>query len=356
MIKRNFSSEEEAGKPSNRIGGKHILTMIPGDGVGPELCESVKMVFAAAGVPVEWNEIAISDIGSYGSKHSLLDVADSLKKTGVAIKGALTTPTSINSQDILSLNQKMKIELDLFANVVHCKSFAGFKTRHNNIDVIIVREQTEGEYTSLEHETVPGVVEMIKVITRKKSERIAKFAFDYATMHGRKKVTAIHKANIMKLADGMFLNTCEEVSKLYPKIQFQGMIVDNACMQMVSNPQQFDVLVVPNLYGNIIGNVAAGLVGGAGVVPGKSIGSQFAIFEPGARHTYAQMAGRNVANPTAMLLSGADMLDHINLKVHARTVRSAVERTISTGKCLTMDMGGSASTSDFVQAVIENIY
>ncbi|CAB3988712.1 isocitrate dehydrogenase [NAD] subunit beta, mitochondrial isoform X1 [Paramuricea clavata] len=197
---------------------------------------------------------------------------------------------------------------------------------------------------------------MIKVITRKKSERIAKFAFDYATMQGRKKVTAIHKANIMKLADGMFLNTCEEVSKLYPKIQFQGMIVDNACMQMVSNPQQFDVLVVPNLYGNIIGNVAAGLVGGAGVVPGKSIGSQFAIFEPGARHTYAQMAGRNVANPTAMLLSGADMLDHINLKVHARTVRSAVERTISTGKCLTMDMGGSASTSDFVQAVIANIY
>lgn len=202
LLKRMFSTDQDLEKSSSRIfGGKHSITMIPGDGVGPELCESVKLVFSAAGIPIEWNELAISDIGSYGNKHTLLDMANSLKKTGVAIKGALTTPTSISSQDHLSLNQKMKIELDLFANVVHCKSLPGFKTRHNNIDVIIVREQTEGEYTSLEHETVPGVVEMIKIITKKKSERIAKFAFDYATMHRRKKVTAIHKANIMYVCD-----------------------------------------------------------------------------------------------------------------------------------------------------------
>lgn len=342
-------------EPLAQSKGRYMVTLIPGDGVGPELCHSVKRVFSAAGVPVDWDEIPISDM-MYGSRYTLEDVVQSMKKTGVGLKGALTTPSSISSQDHLSLNQKMKTELDLFANVVHCKSIPGYQTRHTDIDMIIIREQTEGEYTSLEHESVPGVVEMIKVITRKKSERIAKFAFDYATKHKRQKVTAVHKANIMKQGDGLFLKTCEQVSKLYPKIKFEGMIVDNTCMQLVAKPNQFDVMVLPNLYGSIVDNVGAALVGGAGVVPGKNIGSNFAIFEPGARHTYAQMAGKNVANPTAMILAGVDMLDHMNLGFYAKMVNNALEKTISEGKSLTMDMGGSTSTTDFVQAVIRNMY
>eukprot|EP00112_Aurelia_sp_Birch-Aquarium-sp1_P010582 Seg2254.3 transcript_id=Seg2254.3/GoldUCD/mRNA.D3Y31 product="Isocitrate dehydrogenase" protein_id=Seg2254.3/GoldUCD/D3Y31 len=333
---------------------RKLVTVIPGDGVGPELIASVKTVFSSAGVPVDWDEVPISDIGPYGSKFSMEDVKKSMEQTCVGLKGALTTPSSISGQDHLSLNQRMKIELDLFANVVHCKTLPGFKTRHNNVDIIIVREQTEGEYTSLEHESVTGVVEMIKVITRKKSQRIAKFAFDYAMRNDRKKVTAVHKANIMKQGDGLFLDSCREVSKLYPKINFEGMIVDNACMQLVSNPGQFDVMVLPNLYGSIVDNVGAGLVGGAGVVPGKSFGQRFAIFEPGARHTFAQMAGRNIANPVAMLLCSCDMLEHLHLFKHGRMIRNAVVETVSKGKNLTLDMGGSSGTSDFIKAVIGN--
>ncbi|XP_065071444.1 isocitrate dehydrogenase [NAD] subunit beta, mitochondrial-like [Rhopilema esculentum] len=334
---------------------RKLVTLIPGDGVGPELVATVKTVFSSAGVPVDWDEVPISDIGPYGSKFSIEDVQRSMEQTGVGLKGALTTPSSISGQDHLSLTQKLKTELDLFANVVHCKTLPGVKTRHLGVDIIIVREQTEGEYTSLEHESVAGVVEMIKVVTKKKSQRIAKFAFDYAMKNNRKKVTAVHKANIMKQSDGLFLESCSEISKLYPKIKFEGMIVDNACMQLVSNPGQFDVMVLPNLYGSIVDNVGAGLVGGAGVVPGKSFGQRFAIFEPGARHTFAQMAGRNVANPVAMLLCASDMLEHLHLFKHGRMVRNAVLETLSKGKNLTLDIGGSSGTSDFIKTVIGNL-
>merc|ERR1712183_965106 len=220
--------------------------------------------------------------------------------------------SSLSAASHLSLNQKLRIKLDLFANVVRCKSTPGIRSRHNDVDVIVIREQTEGEYSSLEHESIPGVIEMIKVVSQKKTERIAKFAFDYAMKKRRKKVTCVHKANIMKLGDGLFFDTCTKVAKMYPKIEFEGMIVDNTCMQLVSKPQQFDVMVLPNLYGSIVDNVGAGLVGGAGVVPGRSFGKEFAIFEPGARHTFAQVAGQNVANPTAMLLAACDMLEHIH--------------------------------------------
>jgi len=335
---------------------RKLVTLIPGDGVGPELVAAVKHVFSSTGVPVDWDEIAVSDINPYAnSEHALEQVINSIEQTGVALKGALTTPSSISGQGYLSLNQNMKVKLDLFANVVHCKSVPGVNTRHNDVDMIVVREQTEGEYTSLEHESVPGVVEMIKVVTHKKSERIAKFAFDYASKHKRKKVTCVHKANIMKLGDGMFFQTCGEVAKLYPKIKFEGMIVDNTCMQLVSNPQQFDVVLLPNLYGSIVDNLGAALVGGAGMVPGKSYGAKYAIFEPGARHTFAGVAGRNVANPTAMLLSACDMLDHIHYRKHARMIRDAVLKTIVEGQNLTLDIGGSASTSAFVNTVIKNV-
>ena len=205
---------------------------------------------------------------------------DSIQNNRVALKGILSTPFSSTSGELQSLNMKIRKKLDLFANVVHVKSLEGVQTRHRNLDFITIREQTEGEYSALEHESVPGVVECMKIITEKKSRRIAKFAFDYATKHNRKKVTAVHKANIMKLSDGLFLKCCEETAQLYPQLRFDSMIIDNTCMQLVSHPDKFDVLVMPNLYGNIIDNLASGLVGGAGVVPGASYSADCVIYEP----------------------------------------------------------------------------
>lgn len=207
-------------------------------------------------------------------------VVESIKANGIALKGILSSPATTQVGDIQTLNMQIRKELDLFANVVHIRSLQGFKTKHPNLDFYVIREQTEGEYSSLEHESVPGVVECLKIITEQKSRRIAKFAFDYATKHGRKKVTAVHKANIMKLSDGLFLKCCQETAKLYPQIEFESMIIDNTCMQLVSHPQQFDVMVMPNLYGSIIDNLSAGLVGGAGVVPGASYSSECVIHEP----------------------------------------------------------------------------
>jgi len=333
---------------------RKLVTLIPGDGVGPELTGAVKHAFSALGVPVDWDEIYVSDIGSFGAETSLDDVINSMAKTGVALKGALTTPSKDVISDHRSLNQNMKLKLDLFANVVHCKTIPGINARHKDIDIVVIKENTEGEYSSLEHECVPGVIEMLKVVTRENSARIAKFAFDFAMKHGRKKVTCVHKANIMKLGDGLFLDTCTDVSKMYSRVKFETMIVDNTCMQLVSNPQQFDVVLLPNLYGTIVDNLSAGLVGGAGVVPGRSFGKDYVIFEPGARHTYANMAGRNVANPTAMLLSSCDMLEHIHFRKYARMIREAVFRTIAEAKYITMDVGGSSSTSTFINRVIQN--
>lgn len=333
---------------------KRCVTLIPGDGVGPELTGAVKHVFKALGVPVEWDEVYVSDIGSFGGETSLDKVVTSMEKTRVALMGALTTPSIITSSDARSLNQNLRLQLDLFANVVHCKSLPGIPSRHKDIDVVVVREQTEGEYSSLEHESVPGVIEMLKVITRKKSQRIAKFAFDFAMKNDRKKVTCVHKANIMKLGDGLFLESCTEVAKMYPRIQFETMIVDNTCMQLVSNPQQFDVMVMPNLYGGIAGNLSSGLVGGAGVVPGRSYGKDYALFESGARHTFAHKAGRNIANPTALMIASCNLLEHIHFRKYARMIRDAIYRTIAEGKYVTMDVGGSSSTSLFVNRVIQN--
>merc|ERR1712241_378394 len=250
---------------------------------------------------------------------------------------------------------QFKKELDLFGNVAVIKSRPGIGGRHQNVDLVIVREQIEGEFSSLEHESIKGVVECLKVVTAEKSRRIAKFAFDYATKHGRKKVTAVHKANIMKLGDGLFLRSCEEISKLYPSIEFETMIVDNTTMQLVSKPQQFDVMVMPNLYGNIITNVAAGLVGGAGLVAGASFSSNVAIFEPGARHTFDEAVGKGVANPTAMLLTTLNMLDHLGLQQEQELLRNAVNRVLSEAKVRTRDLGGYSTTNQFTNAVINCI-
>ena len=275
---------------STRAEERITATLIPGDGVGPELVASVEEVFRSISVPVDFEVYFMSEV------HSALStpvdtVVDSIARNGLCLKGILTTPSVSATGEPDTLNIRLRRSLDLYANVVKVQSVPGVKARHgpsanpptDPVDLVVIREQTEGEYACLEHESVSGVVESLKVVTAKKSLRIAKFAFDYATKHGRKKVTAIHKANIMKLGDGLFLRSCREISELYPHIQFDEMIVDNACMQMVSRPQQFDVLVMPNLYGNILANLAAGLVGGAGLVAGEGYSKECAVFEPGAR-------------------------------------------------------------------------
>lgn len=329
-------------------------TLIPGDGVGPELLNSVVEVFNAAGVPVNFETYFFSEVNPTLSA-PLDDVVNSITRNGVCLKGVLASPDYGSTGELVTLNFKLRTALDLYANVVKVKSLKGLKTRHNNIDCIIIREQTEGEYSALEHEGVKGVVECLKIVTAQKSERIAKFAFDYATKNKRKKVTAIHKANIMKLGDGLFLKSCQEIAKLYPKIEFETMIVDNCSMQMVSNPQQFDVMVMPNLYGAIIDNLGSGLIGGAGVVSGASFSANAVVFEPGARHTFSEAVGKNVANPTAMLLCSSSLLHHINLQSYSRMIRRAVEKVILDGKVRTKDMGGQSSTQEFTGAVIYNL-
>nr|XP_012310739.1 isocitrate dehydrogenase [NAD] subunit beta, mitochondrial isoform X1 [Aotus nancymaae] len=338
-----------------RVEGSFPVTMLPGDGVGPELMHAVKEVFKAAAVPVEFQEHHLSEVQNMASEEKLEQVLSSMKENKVAIIGKIHTPMEYKGE-LASYDMRLRRKLDLFANVVHVKSLPGYMTRHNNLDLVIIREQTEGEYSSLEHESARGVIECLKIVTRAKSQRIAKFAFDYATKKGRGKVTAVHKANIMKLGDGLFLQCCEEVAELYPKIKFETMIIDNCCMQLVQNPYQFDVLVMPNLYGNIIDNLAAGLVGGAGVVPGESYSAEYAVFETGARHPFAQAVGRNIANPTAMLLSASNMLRHLNLEYHSSMIADAVKKVIKVGKVRTRDMGGYSTTTDFIKSVIGHLH
>lgn len=342
--------KQEIPRPESRV----TCTLIPGDGVGPELVYSVQEVFKAASIPIDFECYFFSEVNPTLSA-PLDDVANSITKNRVCLKGILATPDYSHTGELQTLNMKLRNHLDLYANVVHVKSLPGVRSRHENIDCVIIREQTEGEYSALEHEGVKGVVECLKIITAEKSKKIAKFAFDYATKNNRKKVTAVHKANIMKLGDGLFLRSCEQIAKLYPKIQFEKMIVDNCTMQMVSQPQQFDVMVTPNLYGNIVDNLASGLVGGAGVVAGASYSARCVVFEPGARHTFSEAVGKNVANPTAMLLCSAKLLAHVNLHAYSQMVRNAVNKVLSDGKVRTKDIGGQSSTQEFTYAVISNM-
>ncbi|XP_046736476.1 isocitrate dehydrogenase [NAD] subunit beta, mitochondrial [Diprion similis] len=333
---------------------KTKCTLIPGDGVGPELVYSVQEVFKAANVPVEFETFFLSEVNPTLSA-PLERVSGSIAKNRVCLKGILATPDHSHTGELQTLNMKLRRSLDLYSNVVHVKSLPGIKSRHQNVDCVIIREQTEGEYSALEHESVKGVVECLKIVTASKSQRIAKFAFDYATRNNRKKVTCVHKANIMKLGDGLFLRSCEEIAKLYPRIQFEKMIVDNCTMQMVSNPRQFDVMVTPNLYGNIVDNLASGLVGGAGVVAGASFSAECVVFEPGARHTYSEAVGKNVANPTAMLLCSVKLLNHVNLRTYAEQIKDAINRVLNDGKVRTKDLGGQSSSTDFTKAIIYSL-
>ncbi|KAL4776211.1 hypothetical protein BDW60DRAFT_175673 [Aspergillus nidulans var. acristatus] len=352
---RSFATvQQDIFKPT-KYGGKYTVTLIPGDGIGAEVAESVKTIFKADNVPIEWEQVDVSGVDT-GNKHSeelFKESIASLRRNKLGLKGILFTPVERSGHQ--SFNVALRQELDIFASVVLIKNIPGYKTRHDNVDLCIIRENTEGEYSGLEHQSVQGVVESLKIITRAKSERIAKFAFSFALANNRKKVTCIHKANIMKLADGLFRSTFHKTAENYPTLEVNDMIVDNASMQAVSRPQQFDVMVMPNLYGGILSNIGAALVGGPGVVPGCNMGRDVAVFEPGCRHVGLDIKGKDQANPSAMILSGSMLLRHLGLDDHANRISKAVYDVIGEGKTRTRDMGGQATTHEFTRAVLDKM-
>lgn len=341
--------------PGTRIGGRTTVTLIPGDGIGAEMATAVKAIFKAAEVPVDFEEFPLSGFKKADEVLAKQAMA-SLRNNKVGLKGILFTP--VDRMGHKSFNVFLRKDLDVFASISHVINMPGVTNiRQSNVDFVIIRENTEGEYSGLEHQPTPGVVESLKIVTRQKTERIAKFAFDFAVKNKRKKVTCVHKANIMKLADGLFLNTCAEVAKRYEPfgIKFESMIVDNTAMQMVSKPSQFDVVVCGNLYGNIISNIGAGLVGGAGLIPGANYGREYAIFEPGCRHVAKDIEGKNLANPTSMILSSVWMLRHLDYNVEAERINKALLGSLSQKEFCTRDILGTSSTTDFVQAIIRNL-
>ncbi|KAL4868748.1 hypothetical protein BDV12DRAFT_168924 [Aspergillus spectabilis] len=352
---RSFATvQQDIFKPT-KYGGKYTVTLIPGDGIGAEVAESVKTIFKADNVPIEWEQVDVSGVDT-GNKHSeelFKESIASLRRNKLGLKGILFTPVERSGHQ--SFNVALRQELDIFASVVLIKNIPGYKTRHENVDLCIIRENTEGEYSGLEHQSVQGVVESLKIITRAKSERIAKFAFSFALANNRKKVTCIHKANIMKLADGLFRSTFHKTAENYPTLEVNDMIVDNASMQAVSRPQQFDVMVMPNLYGGILSNIGAALVGGPGVVPGCNMGREVAVFEPGCRHVGLDIKGKDQANPSAMILSGSMLLRHLGLDDHANRISKAVYDVIGEGQTRTRDMGGQATTHEFTRAVLDKM-
>lgn len=338
-------------KPT-KFGGKYTVTLIPGDGIGAEVTKSVKTIFKHENVPVNWEQIDVTGVVT-GKQHSddlFGQAVLSLKTNKVGLKGILYTPVEHQS-----FNVALRQVLDIYASVVLIKNIPGYATRHPNVDMCLVRENTEGEYSGLEHQSVPGVVESLKIVTRLKSERISRFAFAFAKANGRRKVTCIHKANIMKLGDGLFRSAFYEAANDYPNLIMDDLIVDNASMQAVSNPQQFDVLVMPNLYGSILSNIGAALVGGPGIVPGCNMGREYAVFEPGCRHVGLDIKGTNQANPTALVLSAAMMLRHLGLDESATRISQAVYAVIADGKVRTKDMGGDATTTEFTNAILQKM-
>jgi isocitrate dehydrogenase (NAD+) len=326
----------------------HTITLIPGDGIGPEVTEAVLRILKAAGVSIEWDRHA-AGVAAFERTGSALpvDLLDSIRRHKVALKGPVTTPIA---QGFTSVNVGLRKALDLYANLRPVWNLPGAPSRFQGVDLVIVRENTEDLYAGLEHEVVPGVVESLKIITERASTRIARFAFEYARRHRRTKVTAIHKANIMKLGDGLFLESVRAVARDYADIKYDEKIVDAACMHLVMNPAQFDVLVMPNLYGDIVSDLCAGLVGGLGVVGAANLGSEIGVFE--AVHGSApDIAGKGIANPTALLLSAVLMLRHIDEGAAADRIMKALGQVLQAGTQVTRDLGGTASTYEFAEAV-----
>jgi len=331
----------------------HRVTLIPGDGIGPELAEATRRVLDASGLSFEWEVVEAGEatIATHGTPLPE-SVLESIRRNGIAIKGPITTPVGVGFR---SVNVALRQALNLYANLRPARSIKGIEAIYDDVDLVIVRENTEDLYAGIEHMVGPDAAESIKIITRAASERIARFAFEYAVANGRRKVTAVHKANIMKLSDGLFLDSCRTVAEDYTgRIEFEDRIVDNMCMQLVQKPDLYDVLVLPNLYGDIVSDLCAGLVGGLGVAPGANIGEHGAVFE--AVHGSApKYAGLNRANPTALMLSGVLMLRHLGYPDIADRVELAIREVIAEGKATTPDLGGSGTTSGFADAVIERL-
>jgi len=331
----------------------HRVTLIPGDGIGPELTEATRRVLDASGVDFDWEvveagEAVMAEYGTPLPEH----VLESVKRNRIALKGPITTPVGGGFR---SVNVTLRQVLGLYANLRPARSMPGLDTRYQDVDLVIVRENTEDLYAGIEHMVGRDAAESIKIITREASERIARFAFDYAVANGRHKVTAVHKANIMKLSDGLFLESCRTVAADYDgRVEFEDRIVDNMCMQLVQKPELYDVLVLPNLYGDIVSDLAAGLVGGLGVAPGANIGTEAAVFEP-VHGSAPKYAGLDKANPTALILSGALMLRHLGYPVEAERVERAVRAVIAEGSATTYDLGGPAGTSEFADAIISRL-
>ena len=330
----------------------HCITLIPGDGIGPEVAEAAKRVLDSTGVSISWDEQlcglgAIVETGDALPKETL----DSARKNNVALKGPTTTPVGGGH---VSANVRLRRELDLYASVRPATTMEGIPCRYEGVDLVLFRENTEGLYAGLENQVSQGVVVSIKVVTEKATDRIAKAAFEYARKHGRKTVTAVHKANIMKLGDGLFLDRVVEMAKNYPEIEYDQAIIDACCMRLVKDPSQFDVLLMENLYGDIVSDLCAGLVGGLGVVPGANIGDDVAVFE--AVHGSApDIAGKGIANPLGLIKSSVLMLEHIGELSAAERLADGIARAMKQGKAITGDLGGKASTSDVADAIIKEL-
>jgi isocitrate dehydrogenase (NAD+) len=330
----------------------YAITLVPGDGIGPEVASAAVRVLDATGIGFQWEvepagALALAEHGSVLPARTL----ESIRRNRVALKGPTATPVGTGHR---SVNVELRKTLDLYANLRPVQTLPGIKSRYDGVDLVIVRENTESLYSGLEHVVVPGVVESIKIITEKASTRIARFAFEYARTHGRKRITAIHKANIMKLSDGLFLDCCRSVATAFPEVTYDEMIVDNACMQLVLDPTRFDVLLLENLYGDIVSDLCAGFIGGLGMAPGANIGETGAIFES-VHGSAPDIAGKNVANPMALILSGALMLDHLGEHDAAKRVRGAVRGALAEGKKLTRDLGGSSGTTEIAEAIASRV-
>ena len=332
----------------------HRITLLPGDGIGPEVAKATTRAVEATGVSVEWERVEIG-AAAHAKSGELLPKAvfESLERTHVGLKGPTATPIASGHR---SINVTLRKKLDLYVNFRPVRMLPGLKTRFQGtpIDMVIFRENTEDLYSGLEHEVVKDVVESLKIITRAASIRIARATFEFARREGRKKVTAVHKANIMKMSDGLFLKCCREIAAQFPEIKYEELIVDNACMQLVMRPETFDVLLLPNLYGDIVSDLAAGLVGGLGIVPGANLGETQALFEA-VHGTAPDIAGQGKANPTALMQSAALMLAHLGERDAAHRLQQAIEQVYAEGKSLTADLGGSASTDKFTSAVIAHM-
>jgi len=322
-------------------------TLIKGDGIGPEISDAVVTIFKAAKLPIDWEPVTVS--AKTGGVNQ--EVLESIGRNKVALKGPLATPIGGGHQ---SLNLALRKAFKLYANVRPSVSIPGYKTLYDDVDLVVIRENTEGEYSGIEHKVIPTLAESIKVITAEASTRVANYAFQYAAQHKRKTVAAIHKANIMKMSDGLFINSCRKVAARWPQIQYVEKSLDAAMLQLVQDPKQLDVMVLPNLYGDIVSHLCAGLIGGLGLTPSANIGETAAIFEA-VHGTAPDIAGQNKANPTALLLSGVMMLRHLGFHTKAEQIQAAALDTIREGVYLTGDLGGKAGTSDYTNAIIQKL-